>query len=99
MTERRSYRSSQSAPVPPTPPVREETPTPPPPQREEQQGGSKYRNITGLFLSKSGKAHTVFLSAQIIEKLQQLQEGDTLGVSANPTNGRLGLWYVPNDAE
>jgi hypothetical protein len=89
MTEvRRTYR---------TPATREAAPSPVAPSREparetapEQKKGT-FVTITGLFKAKSGKADTVFVTEAIVEALQQIQPGDTLGVSPNKTTGRPSL--------
>jgi hypothetical protein len=92
---RRSYRTTAVEE-----PEQERTPAPP---REEKpkktEGNSQYINITGLFPSKSGKADTVFLTAEHCEALKALKPGDVLGVSVNKKTQRLALWAIPNEEE
>jgi hypothetical protein len=100
--ERRSYRPAATEK-----PVREERETVEEKQphvaagklapQEEQRGDSKFKNITGLFRSKSGKADTVFVTEAIYAALQSIQVNDVLGVSQNSKNGNLQMWYIPNE--
>lgn len=70
---------------------RAEAPTPAP---SSEKG--EFVPITGLFPSKSGKADTAFIKpgSGIIEKLHDIREGDTIGVSMNQKTHRLMLWFI-----
>ena len=96
-TERRSYRQqTTAAPAP----EREAAPTRQAAPRQQQQSrgsNSNFKTITGLFLAKSGKADTVFVTPEIAEKLHAIQPGDTLGVSINQKTNRPALWYIEGD--
>jgi hypothetical protein len=102
--ERRSYRNEEAAPEEeeyaedaPAPAPRRTAPRPatrtakPAPK---QQSDGEFVTITGLFPTKSGKADTAFVKPDIFDKIQEIQEGDTIGVSMNTKTNRLQLWYI-----
>lgn len=105
---RRDYRVDRGGvDVPRTPPLTTESQI----NRQERtsetpsQGEGRPSNdgtfilITQLFPSKSGKADTVFIKSgsDIIKKLGDVREGDTLGVSVSKKNQRLMLWFIAKD--
>lgn len=107
MAERRSYRNEEAEPeveeedVDETPVPRRTTPRPaarptakPTRSAPKQQTDGEFVTITGLFPTKSGKADTAFIKPDIFDKLQEIQEGDTIGVSMNTKTNRLQLWYI-----
>lgn len=57
----------------------------------KQQSDREFKNITGLFPSKSGNAHTVFVNEEIHEMLQSIQPGDMLCVSPRRDSDMLSL--------
>lgn len=59
--------------------------------RKQQQSDREFKNITGLFPSKSGNAHTVFVNEEIHEMLQSIQPGDMLCVSPRRDSDMLSL--------
>lgn len=84
--ERKSYRSAGN--------TQQKQSFPP---KKKEQGESKFIYITGFFPSKSGKADTVFITEEILEKLQVLKVGDLLSLSAQK-NGNIGMSYVPAES-
>ena len=59
-------------------------------KKKGKKDDDEFIHITGLFESKSGKSHTVFLKEDILEKLAALGEDDLLGVSESEYG--LSLW-------
>jgi hypothetical protein len=108
--ERRSYRNEEAAPEEEyegeagypergeqAPAPRRTAPRPtarPTKPATKQQSDGEFVTITGLFPTKSGKADTAFIKPDIFEKIQEIQEGDTIGVSMNTKTNRLQLWYI-----
>lgn len=84
--ERKSYRSAGNTPEKKSYP------------RKQEQGKSNFIYITGFFPSKSGKADTVFITDEILEKLQTLKVGDLLSLSEQK-NGNIGMSYLPKEGE
>ena len=70
-----------------------------PAKKSYGDGTSSFVNVTGLFRSKSGKADTVFVNEEIMEKLSKMSIGDVLGVSENVNNGNLQIWYIVKKEE
>lgn len=56
-----------------------------------KQDDAEFIHLTGLFESKSGNSYTVFIKADMLEKFQDLEENDLLGVS-NAKHGGMSLW-------
>lgn len=106
--QRRSYRTAD-APKREVATKRVEAPedVPPAPESKSQErryeaqgdGKSSFVNVTGLFRSKSGKADTVFVTEEIIDKFASMAVGDVLGVSENVNNGNLQIWYIVKKEE
>jgi len=86
--ERKSYRSTGTTSAPA---AKKSFP-------KKEGNTSKFIYITGFFPSKSGKADTVFINEEILEKLQVLKVGDLLSLSAQK-NGNIGMSYIPADEE
>lgn len=59
------------------------------------EGDDSFTHVTGLFESKSGNSFTVFVKPEMIEKLQELEEDDLLGVSQAKYG--MSLWIRKAD--
>lgn len=63
--------------------------------RKGKGGDSDFIHVTGLFKSDSGKSWTVFIKDDMLEKLQDLEEDDLLGVSKSDYG--MSLWIRKAD--
>jgi hypothetical protein len=63
-------------------------------QGRNQQGDGEFIMITGLFPSKSGTSDIAFVKKEIADKLNDIREGDTIGININKKSQRPQLWYI-----
>lgn len=61
-------------------------------RQQQQQQDDNFQPITGMFPSQSGNSHTIFLKADHLGILKNLQEDDLLGISPARDSDRMNLW-------
>lgn len=64
-----------------------------------KQSENEWRPITGLFPSRSGNAHTVFVTDEILECLQAIKLGDMLCVKPRQDSDMLNFSVMLAEGE